>query len=771
MMARNDIEMKITADSRGVAAGLKPMMTSLDQAQAAAEETEAALDSIGTAPVRVNINDEAVERARAEIRRLRDEMREQLRADVTANTKDAERRIKELQRSIRILDAEDPVVNVDVVVETTRLDHVARTITDVRDLVGGGGTGLIGGLSSAARGFGGVGGAAATAAGPVTIAGAAMVGASIGAWKLGEQAAFAESQVAQLDALTQGMGEETFGELQKWAAATPFAIDDATNATKRLVAAGVELEDIPDTLGDLGEVAAATGVPLEQIATVFSQMVSKGKASYEELQQLAEAGIPVWQTLADRLGLSVAEVQKLATEGKLGADAIDLLRESLADTYSGSMQRQAETFNGRMSTLKDNIDQVGQNVGAVFLPAMKDILAVLELGLDPLLQWSVQLKDLNATMEETSGIGLLDVFSPFAAGLDLINGGMKDNEDQAKETGDAMEGSFVTDAIKKVQDQLKDNKAEIEANEDAARDLAQAFEDAVDAFEGIGANVRARVDFIISEDDLDDELRKITEGSKDAKPVQLPAELKVGQIGGLTDAQQDLVGLLSDRVQLGIEEGARLAQIDPTFDARQFYTDLRKELRPLIIDAGIDPKQVDRFLDDVLGVPAPWKVEPELTGVTVAQQNMLAAFPDVTVPIIPEIPPKGREALEASMGIALGAGEDGLAAVINTEVAGADESRRLLDEVALPEGQDRTAWIDVKLRRSGDILSLPDAVGSVLGSSDERRPGAGPGVGPTERREPQRAPRVQVLIDGEEVATHLRRRGRQVSTAGGRRNP
>ena len=481
---------------------------------------------------------------------------------------------------------------------------------------------------------------------------------------------------------------------------------------------------------------------------MFAQMVSKGKASYEELQQLAEAGVPVWQLLADKLGLTVAEVQKLATEGKLSADAIRLLQESLAQTYQGSMQRQAETFNGQMSTLKDTVSQTGQEVGTIFLPVMKDAVAVLTDIAVPALTAAHAIAEFNNKIEE--GGGSLLGFIPGVTALDLLNGGLDDTGDTAEDTKGFIAdlGEVGTQALADVQAQIEEDNQALADMEKLARDLEDAFQDAVAAFQGIGAGVRARVDFIIDRDDLRDEIHKAIEGTKDEAPVTLPADLKIGQVSGLTDAQQDLTSNLSAYATQGLEEGARQADIahslGQTFDAETFYRNLRKDLRPLVIDAGIDPQNVNQFMDNVLGVPAPWKVQPEVTGIAGAQQALDIAFPPKEVPIDVRIPHQQREAMEAA-GL-LGLNETGTVANITTNVEGADESRRLLDEVALPEGEDRTAWIDVKLRRSGDILSLPPA----SSAGDDRR---------AQQQEPQRAPRVQVLIDGEEVANHLRRRG------------
>jgi len=215
-------------------------------------------------------------------------------------------------------------------------------------------------------------------AGPAGAAAAAVLAigaaAAIAAVKLGLMAAAVEQTKIQLTILagSEELGAKLFGELQTYAAETPFFFDEITNSARRLLAAGVTLKEIPGYLEDIGNIAAVTGVPLEQIATVFGQMESKGKATYEELQQLAEAGIPVWSQLAEAMGLTVAETQKMATEGKLTIDAVRGVRDILGNTYGGATQQMAETFTGKMSTLKDSLTQLGQSLGEYVLPLMKD---------------------------------------------------------------------------------------------------------------------------------------------------------------------------------------------------------------------------------------------------------------------------------------------------------------------------------------------------------------------------------------------------------------
>lgn len=521
-------------------------------------------------------------------------------------------------------------------VNTAGLAGIQGIFTDLREGFeggGGGGAGLVGGLGAARAGLAGVGAAGAAAATGVGALAVGMVAAGKAAWDLGQAAADVETSVAQLDALVStqgGSGEKVFGDLQAWAASTPFAIDDATEATKKLVAAGVPLKNLPTYLDEMGNVASATGVPLDQLATTFAQMESSGKASYENLQQLAEAGIPVWQTLSDKLDLSVGSLQDMAIKGQLPVETIKLLREELNNLYPSAMQDQSETFNGQMSTLSDNFDQIGQSLGTVFLPAMTDLVGLLSAGASELLTWAGGLAAFDQGMRDLSGgQGLLEMLSPAAEGVHLLGKMFGGTKDEAKKLG-----TDGPSALKAVQDAIGVTTVDVDK-------LRKAFEDTVESFSHIGADVRLHVSFLISKAQLEREIDKVIHGDKDTKGVTLPANLTVGKIKGLSDAQFGLVGDISSLAEQGLEEGARKAKVaqeaGKSFDAAAFYNNLRSRLKPVLIEAGIDPKQVNRVLTNVFGIPVVQKVRPEISDMENARKDLDAAFGDKTVKITPLI--------------------------------------------------------------------------------------------------------------------------------------
>lgn len=151
---------------------------------------------------------------------------------------------------------------------------------------------------------------------------------------------------------------ETMKTLQQLGANTPFEFEELDSTAKLLNMAGFEGEELFKVLVNVGDAVSAiggNGEVLEGIGTAIFQMATKGKVSAEEMNQLAERGIPAWGILADKMGVSTGELMDMVSTGKMMADdVIPLLVEGLGEKFGGSMEKQSQTFNGLMSTMRDN---------------------------------------------------------------------------------------------------------------------------------------------------------------------------------------------------------------------------------------------------------------------------------------------------------------------------------------------------------------------------------------------------------------------------------
>lgn len=169
------------------------------------------------------------------------------------------------------------------------------------------------------------------------------------------------------------------GDLQNFAAKTPFEFPGLQKSASQLLAAGFNAQDVIPIMTTLGDVTSGMGTGAEGVdrATIaLQQMSAAGKISGEDLNQLRDAGIPVYDLLASATGKSKEEVVKLAQAGKLGKKELEAMLDALKsgkglERFSGLMDKQSQSLSGLVSTAKDTLGQgLGQAI-APLIPALK----------------------------------------------------------------------------------------------------------------------------------------------------------------------------------------------------------------------------------------------------------------------------------------------------------------------------------------------------------------------------------------------------------------
>jgi tape measure domain-containing protein len=165
-------------------------------------------------------------------------------------------------------------------------------------------------------------------------------------------------------------------DLQGFAAKTPFEFPELQTAASSLISAGINANKVIPIMTTLGDVTSGMGTGSEgvQRATVaLQQMSAAGKITGEDLNQLRDAGIPVFDLLASATGKSKKEVVALAQAGKLGGKELDQLMKALEtgkglERFSGLMEKQSASMSGMWSTLKDTVNMGLANVMGAFQP-------------------------------------------------------------------------------------------------------------------------------------------------------------------------------------------------------------------------------------------------------------------------------------------------------------------------------------------------------------------------------------------------------------------
>ena len=146
-------------------------------------------------------------------------------------------------------------------------------------------------------------------------------------------------------------------DMADFAAKTPFEYPELLDAAKKMLAYGFAAENVLPTLRAVGDATAALGMGgegIDRVTLALGQIYAKGKLSGEEMRQLTEAGIPAWHMLAEAMGATVPELQKMVSKGLIpGAKAVEMLTAGMTKRFGGMMASMENTWQGVTSSIKD----------------------------------------------------------------------------------------------------------------------------------------------------------------------------------------------------------------------------------------------------------------------------------------------------------------------------------------------------------------------------------------------------------------------------------
>jgi len=190
-----------------------------------------------------------------------------------------------------------------------------------------------------------------------------------------KSAADLEKMETSFISLTGGVEEAAsmMKQLNEFTAKTPFQIDAVATSARQLIASGTGIAEVNEQLQFLGDIAATTGNPINEIAAIFAKVNAKGKVELENLNQLAERGIPVFEGLAKATGLLPSELGAGAVSVEQFNDFLKGLSEE-GGFAEGAMERLSQTASGKFSTAMDNLKLAGASLAESLLPVISDLL-------------------------------------------------------------------------------------------------------------------------------------------------------------------------------------------------------------------------------------------------------------------------------------------------------------------------------------------------------------------------------------------------------------
>lgn len=180
--------------------------------------------------------------------------------------------------------------------------------------------------------------------------------------KFGDDADKARAKLQEFRAVLPGV-EDAFFKLKS------FGIDPLNGSFDAIVNKAADLGGSMETV--------------QGITLALGQAWAKEKLQGEEILQLVERGVPVWDLLAKATGKNVQELQKLSSSGKLGKDVIKALIDEIGRSADGAASALGGTLPAQINRLKVQYEDFLRSVaesGALelFLDHLQEIGAEIQ---------------------------------------------------------------------------------------------------------------------------------------------------------------------------------------------------------------------------------------------------------------------------------------------------------------------------------------------------------------------------------------------------------
>lgn len=211
-----------------------------------------------------------------------------------------------------------------------------------------------------------------------------------------------------------GAGTRAFNDIKEFAKTSSFAVEDLVQTVLKLKSAGLEpnialLRLFADVSGSVADKVGA----LQAITDLYARTTAGG-LGLEDLNRLADRGIPVFQILSDKLGLSRLEITKVGQSAEGAALILKALEVGLAETFGGAAQAKANSLTQAMANFRDTINNLVDLLGRLGLnTALANFINALGGALESLKPYVALI-----------GVGLAQAFQFLADNIKIVVAGL-----------------------------------------------------------------------------------------------------------------------------------------------------------------------------------------------------------------------------------------------------------------------------------------------------------------------------------------------------------
>lgn len=148
-------------------------------------------------------------------------------------------------------------------------------------------------------------------------------------------------------------GKQKFDELRKFSNETTFGVDELANAFTQLANVGADVDTITNKLTMIGNISGGDKQKFADLISIYSKILSTGKAGSEQIQMLAMRGVPIYDMLK-KIG-----VQGSATGEQITKAFQEMTKEG--GQFYNAMNNVNDTIEGKEGFISDYFKEMMNN--------------------------------------------------------------------------------------------------------------------------------------------------------------------------------------------------------------------------------------------------------------------------------------------------------------------------------------------------------------------------------------------------------------------------
>lgn len=178
---------------------------------------------------------------------------------------------------------------------------------------------------------------------------------------------------------SEGEADHLIASMQQIGEESAYDTTQLLPLARQWVNIGKTSDEAISKMKKIVDLGSAFGMQTDQIQAAnlaLTQMSMAGKIGAQDMMQLINAGVPAWQLLADKMGLSVAEVRDLSQKGALGEEAIESLWDAITEKTQGAADTMGNTLMAKFSNMQESVTNSMAGIGDIISQGfdLKDVL-------------------------------------------------------------------------------------------------------------------------------------------------------------------------------------------------------------------------------------------------------------------------------------------------------------------------------------------------------------------------------------------------------------